>query len=484
MSTKPVITLKDAVLRDASFGFPDPLSFTLNSGEHLAVVGPNGSGKTTFIATLLGRRPLKSGSLAHNFPDGGMVSDNIGYIAFQGAYGSVSGGYYYQQRWNSTDREDIPFAGELLAGVDADAGLRGELYSLLGIEPLLGKEIITLSSGELRKFQIARTLLASPGILIIDNPYIGLDFQARGVLDRVLEQLAAHSRVQIVLVMTSREHIPSFITHLYDIGKRLPGAKIPWRHDGQKRDTGGGADVCGQPPVEEPQAFGYTNQADEIIKFRNITIRYGDKTILDNESWTVRRGERWALSGLNGSGKSTLLSLVSADNPQSYSQDISLFGRRRGTGESIWDIKRRIGFVSSEMHNSYMEDIPAVKVVASGFFDSLGLYRSPDEAQLAGAGAWMERFGTGGLGERSFLKLSSGEQRMVLLARAFVKEPELLILDEPLNGLDPANKRRVLDIIENYSSRPGKTLIVVTHYEEDLPSCVTKRHRLVAPAQR
>jgi molybdate transport system ATP-binding protein len=187
----------------------------------------------------------------------------------------------------------------------------------------------------------------------------------------------------------------------------------------------------------------------------------------------VQSGEKWALSGENGTGKSTLLSLVCADNPQSYACHIDLFGRRRGTGESIWEIKKRIGYVSPEMHRAYLRPLPAIDIVASGLHDSVGLYRKNTGEQAAACEFWMDIFGVGHLKDVSFLQLSSGEQRLVLLARAFVKDPDLLVLDEPLHGLDMHNRRLAKDVIEAFCHRKGKTLIMVTHYQEDWPSVIT-----------
>ena len=219
--------------------------------------------------------------------------------------------------------------------------------------------------------------------------------------------------------------------------------------------------------------------SDEVVRLNRVSIRYGDRTILQDLDWTVRRGERWALSGENGAGKSTLLSLVCADNPQSYACDIRLFGRKRGSGESIWDIKRHIGYVSPEMHRAYQKNLPAQDIVASGLHDSIGLYRRPAPGEVETCAWWMEVFGVGGLAARSFLHLSSGEQRLCLLARAFVKDPELLILDEPLHGLDTRNRRRVRAVIEAFCHRRGKTLVLVTHYEDELPPCIDHRLHLL-----
>ncbi|WP_139247505.1 ABC transporter ATP-binding protein, partial [Mediterranea massiliensis] len=215
--------------------------------------------------------------------------------------------------------------------------------------------------------------------------------------------------------------------------------------------------------------------SDEVVRLNGVSIRYGDRTILRDLDWTVRRGEKWALGGENGAGKSTLLSLVCADNPQSYACDISLFGRKRGSGESIWEIKKHIGYVSPEMHRAYLKNLPAVEIVASGLHDSIGLYKRPRPEELDVCVEWMDIFGIGDLRDRPFLQLSSGEQRLCLLARAFVKDPELLILDEPLHGLDTYNRRRVKAVIEAFCHRRDKTLVMVTHYAEELPATITHR---------
>ena len=216
-----------------------------------------------------------------------------------------------------------------------------------------------------------------------------------------------------------------------------------------------------------------------MLEIKNLNVHYGVIHALKDISLTVNAGEIVTLIGANGAGKSTLLSLVCADNPQSYACDISLFGNKRGSGESIWDIKKHIGYVSPEMHRAYQKDMPSIEIVASGLHDSVGLYVKPKVDQMDICRFWMDIFGLKGLEDRTFLKLSSGEQRLVLLARAFVKDPELLILDEPLHGLDDYNRRMVKDIIDIYARRKGKTIIMVTHYQAELPSCIDHSLRLI-----
>lgn len=218
--------------------------------------------------------------------------------------------------------------------------------------------------------------------------------------------------------------------------------------------------------------------SDEIVRCTDVSLRYGDRTIFSGIDWCVRRGERWSLQGRNGAGKSALLSLVYADNPQAYACDIALFGRRRGTGESIWEIKKHIGYVSPEMHRSYCHHIPVIDILASGLNDTIGLYRKIHDEERDVCQAWLHIFGIDHLRDRDFCTLSSGEQRMALLARAFVKNPELIILDEPLHGLDNRNRNLARAIIRTYCSQPDKTLIAVTHYPEELDGITDKVFRL------
>ena len=375
----------------------------VQKGEHVALVGPNASGKSRLASAFAGRAGAK-------------------YITFRDSYGSYGDRIFFmQQRWN--------------------------LFTLENDAPSVdGRPLVTLSSGELRKYQLRRALESGTKVLVIDNPYIGLDPQARKVLTRQLTELAATTT--LVLVLSRVAEIPPFITHVVPVADGQLGEKVP-------REAYLDAVL---PPA--------------VIRMRGVTISYGERVILDALDWTVREGEHWALTGANGSGKSTLLSLICADNPKAYACDIELFGRPRGSGETIWDIKKNIGFVSPELHRAFQVDAPALDIVASGLFDTEGLYRHPTEEQYACARRWMAEFGIEDLAEKPFLRLSSGQQRLCLVARAFVKDPRLYVLDEPLHGLDEPQRRRVKVLLDRFCGAPGKTLLMVTHYPEEYPACI------------
>ena len=423
----PVVHIENGVPRHPDHRMAEPVTLDIYEGEQTAIVGSNGAGKTRLVEILTGRWPLLYGNeVKYNFPHSThqLASEDIKVMTFRDSYGDSDATYYLQKRWNQHDiDEETPM-------VD-------------------GKPVISLSSGELRRYQLQKALATKPSLLILDNPFIGLDEKNRQALTQTLEELIRERHLQVILVVSRDKDIPAFITRIIRVDH---------------------LSVC----AEEPSP-------DTILRFNHITIRYGEHTILNDLSWTVRRGEHWALSGDNGSGKSTLLSLVCADNPQAYACDIELFGRRRGTGESIWDIKKHIGYVSPEMHRAYLKDIPAIDIVASGLHDSVGLYVRPRPEQRETCLRWMQRFGIEALADRHFLQLSSGEQRLCLLARAFVKEPDLLILDEPFHGLDDERRLRATRIIEDYCQNPDVTSVIVSHYADELPAIITHHLHLPSP---
>ena len=210
-----------------------------------------------------------------------------------------------------------------------------------------------------------------------------------------------------------------------------------------------------------------------IIEMKNVGVYYQGLTVFKNLNWTVRKGENWSITGPNGSGKTTLLQMVTGDHPQAYANQIYLFGKRRGSGESIWDIKQRLGVVSSEFQVNYRKPISAFDVVLSGFFDSVGLYCRADSGQVTTAQAWIKRLDLSHLKAKRYDLLSFGERRMILLARAVVKNPEILVLDEPCQGLDPANRRRILRLVDVIGRQPHTQVLYVSHHPEEIPACIT-----------
>ena len=471
--SRTVIRISNGVARHPAYRLSEPVNFVLREGEQLAIYGSNGSGKTKLVNTIIGRYPLLMNEVEYNFGEYNhrMVFENIHYMAFRDSYGDADTGYYYQQRWHSQDVELSPLVSDVLP-VECPDEYVAALYADFAIEALLGKQVVMLSSGELRRLQIVKALMTASRVLIIDNPFIGLDAGTRTQLTDLLQRLIAERGLQLILVVSREEDIPNFVTRIVRIDRNNPYCHSEHSEESHKQRL---SEIL---RFAQDDKHGVNEKEASIISFRNVALRYGEHTIFEGLNWEVQRGERWALHGRNGSGKSALLGLICGDNPQAYACDISLFGCRRGTGESIWDIKKRIGYVSPEMHRAYLKDLPAIEIVASGLHDSVGLYVRPRPEQMDTCLQWMRVFGIEDLADRTFLKLSSGEQRMVLLARAFVKDPELLILDEPLHGLDTERREMVRTIIDVFCSRPEKTLIMVTHYPEELPTCITHHKQL------
>ena len=458
--------------KNPEWSLAEPVNFSLDEGEHIAIIGRNGSGKSMLVDMITGRHPLYPDMIKYAFEE---PYNNIKHITFRDTYGGDNDRtYFLQQRWNQMEiDEETPTVGRkleeafLLAGEDTPKRreFQKHIYELFHLDNLLDKYIILLSSGELRKYKLAANLFSKPKVLIIENPFIGLDAETRDQVKELLKMLTEEQDMQIILVLSKMDEIPDFITRVIKLDNLRFVSEIKVKTDFQIEHCPHAIQVQHEstiPPI--PQL---------VIMFNHVTIQYGERTILKDLDWVVLKGEHWALSGQNGSGKSTLLSLVCADNPQSYACNISLFGHQRGSGESIWDIKKHIGYVSPEMHRSYKQNIPALQIVASGLKDTIGLYFTPTQQEKNQCLEWMDVFGIKHLADRKFLEMSSGEQRLVLLARAFVKSPDLLILDEPLHGLDLCNRNMVKAIVDRYMyDDPDRTLIYVTHYENELPNCI------------
>jgi molybdate transport system ATP-binding protein len=350
----------------------------------------------------------------------------------------------------------------------------------LALKPLLDQPLRSLSTGEMRRFLLARALLRKPRLLILDEPFDGLDPAMRHQFAQIVDDLVRKG-LQTVMVTHRPEEILPVMTHYLMLGETgvLAKGELPLETPVRK----------GAGPVRQPVATGTSDargtvlsgdsgKDDPLIRMVDVSVAYGERRVLENLNWCVRGGEHWLVSGPNGAGKSTLLRLISADHLQAYANDIFLFGRKRGTGESIWEIKQRIGLVSGEFQVRYRRPISGFQVVLSGFFDSVGLFRHANQAQRQQARDWIALLQLEPLAEAAFNRMSSGQQRMVLIARAVVKNPELLILDEPCQGLDAANRARVLAMVAHIGTHTPTNLIFTTHHTDERPLCMTHELRL------
>jgi len=451
------------------------LDLNILKGEQWAVTGPSGSGKSVLAHTLMGRH-FYSGTIKYHLQETAGEAVKVAIVEQQHRFLNRSGttDLYYQQRFNASDADQtITVEQELAPYATRETLLAWEWLDLLHIRPLLSRPLIQLSNGENKRVQLAIALLDNPDLLILDNPFLGLDTEGRATLHHIIN-MAAGKGIQLLLITSPRE-LPEAITHIArlnegewifrDIKQHLgPLPEAPQ----QLRLDPGILEQLQQLTPEAPEAF-FT-----AVKMIDVHVHYGEKALLQHIHWEVRKGEKWNVSGPNGAGKSTLLSLITADNPQAYANEIWLFDRRRGSGETIWEIKRKIGFVSPELHLYFDYSASCFEVIASGLFDTIGLFRPLSPEQEQRVLLWMRLLSLDTLRSSRLSQLSTGQQRMILLARALIKNPPMLILDEPCQGLDEEQTRYFRQLIGLLCEAFGTTLIYVSHYREELPDCVDK----------
>ncbi|MDX1708110.1 MAG: ATP-binding cassette domain-containing protein, partial [Desulfobacterales bacterium] len=447
-------------------------TWQIHPGENWAVLGPNGSGKTTFARSILGEVPIVRGKITYHFFDGGLeswaaIASAMGYVAPElqrdiieretrkSLYRELSGD---RHTFTSVKQLIVDQRTGTRGGLQVDRRLR-EVSEKLEIEALLDRDVMTLNTGEMNRALIARALFKKPRLLILDEPFEGLDSPARRSLADSIDTLA-RSEVQLILITHRFEEIVPSVSHVMlfkqgQIHKAGPKDTV-FRPDviedayemEQRPQQPDMQTVFGtliqprekqQPPAQKDRA----QMPPVLIEMRNVTVQYGAKQILDGFNWVVKDGENWAIQGPSASGKSTVLTLITGDNLQAYANDIYLFGQKKGAGQSIWDIRAKIGHISSDLQLRQHQQTDSFEVVCSGFFASNGLYRRCSPEQLAIAGAWSRFLGIDEWADQKFGRLSHGQRQLVLLARAMVKSPVFLILDEPLQGLDIKNKSKL-----------------------------------------
>ena len=491
-------------LRRATFRFNDRLVFphtdwVLRRGEHWAVIGPTGAGKTVFCRALANELPLVHGSLDYRFrpaPDREPES-SIEYLAAEhGNFDPVAG---VPARWFSLDQEQSPRVADSLAWNAVEninpfeivRRRRAEIacwerrarriVRWLDIAPLLSKSLLALSNGERRKIALARALMRTPRILILDDPFAGLDLRYRRHLREILAALIRRRATTLLLVGAQPADWPRGLTHLLHIGHFRIAGQGPLARRRREPDVARLLRESMPAPVKarsaRPPARRKTAPGPELVRFREVQVRWDKVRILDHVDWSVRAGESWAIVGPNGSGKSTLLSFILGDNPQVFANDVRVFGRPRGTGESVWAVKRRLGWISPEFQAGFDPALTGLETVLSGFYDAATLCERPSARRRAAARGWLRRLRLGPLAGRPFGRLSAGEQRLLLLARALVKSPRLLILDEPCQGLDRAHRAVFIAEVDR-QIRQGVTVLYVTHRRAEIPPSIRRILRL------
>ena len=477
----PLITLDNITIRIRDKFILADTSWVLKKNQHWAIIGPNGAGKSSFVRAIAGELPVVQGKMT--FHAGKSFRRNICYVSFELQQRLIASEEARDEsRYFSGNLNDMTTARDLICGDQPNKDHRflqsDAIVAQLNIAHLLDRGIRFLSTGEMRKMMIARALIKSPQLLILDEPFDGLDAAAQLQLAEMINTLMGADR-QIILVTHRLDEMPPNITHamglkagkVYFQGQRdrmlnatkLKGLYHPGRSHHDLKP------ILPQAPISSSLQV-----SPVLVEMKNTTVRYKDVTVFKGLNWKMKSGENWAIAGPNGAGKTTLLSLISGDNPQAYANEIYLFGKRRGSGESIWDIKQKIGLISSEFQIRYRKPLNALDVILSGFFDSVGLYQRCTAKQRRTATKWIEFIQLADRADKSFTRLSYGEQRMILLARAMVKLPLLLILDEPCQGLDRSNRKMVLNLIDAIAATQRTHILFVTHHRNEFPACIAR----------
>lgn len=443
----------------------DDIQWAIKDNEQWALVGNSGSGKTSLAQAMVGQL-FHSGEIHFN------QSVSIEWVEQQHRFRTLSNtnDFYYQQRFQSQDAEDSATIEQELAPFSAiDKKSVDQWLQFFHLDSLIHEPLIQLSNGENKRLQLCKSMLRKPSLLILDMPFTGLDTSGRQLLHDIINNITAQG-IHIILIAPVEE-LPTSITHIaaLDNGKMI--------FTGKKNDYSRSTSSTITPALSLTNVAGLTASSASFqfaVRMINVTIQYGDRKILDSINWEIKKGEHWSLSGPNGAGKSTLLSLITADNPQAYANEIYLFDKRRGRGESIWDIKKNIGLVSPEMHLYFPFTSTCFEVIASGLFDTIGLFRTLNEEQELQTQEWINMLQLDAVANKSIQQLSMSQQRMTLLARALVKNPPLLVLDEPCQGLDYDQVCFFNELVNQLCKNFGTTLIYVSHYRHQLPSCIDR----------
>jgi len=427
----------------------------IETGQCWAVVGRNGSGKQT-VGQLLANSDKYSG-------EGELCVDGSTRIL---SFESQQAFYEHELKIDDTDYLDHLDPGTLVREILAVDELP-EILSFLQLAPLLDRGYRHLSSGESRKVLLAQAVLDEPDYLILDEPYDSLDQASKEHLAEFFAHLVQHGTMQLVFLLNTWSEISNWHSHIAVIEK------------GRFIAQGDAATIMNDDALQAllafdasklpswPEALHEEAVPEILLKLEDGRVGYGETTIFEQVNLSVCAGDHTLITGSNGSGKSTLLNLISGDHPQCYSNKIQVLGFKRGQGESIWDVKKRLGLVSPALHRDHRVHGSALHIVVSGFFDTIGLYDEPSALQVNHAKQWLALAGLANKAQETFRQMSYGEQRLVLIARALVKQPILLLLDEPTQGLDEINRHRLLYFLDYLSFQNHSTIIMVSHREDE-----------------
>ncbi|RIW15172.1 ATP-binding cassette domain-containing protein [Algoriphagus lacus] len=486
MKDKLLIDIQSARVQQGGIGVFEALDFAWKKGQHWAIISNSGKELTAFLETLRGNTVVSSGEITRHFASSYLQKKNLdGQVhSFRDLMSYVSQKYelknrsnqqnfYFQQRFNSNKAEDASTVKEYLQQVQphqTGPWTLEKTTQILNLSHLLDQSLLKLSNGETRRLVLALGLMRQPMIYLMDQPMTGLDAQTRaefGGILRAIIQAGVH-----VMITTSPDEIPEGITHVAKLNSS--GVSQTWTREAFPHEEHSSDRLNWDWGLLEKLVPQLPPSNEKLIQLDEVCIRYGEKKILQHLSWEIRAGERWLLKGPNGSGKSTLISLLIGENPQAYSQKINLFGRKRGTGESIWDVKRPIGFMAPELSRFFPTNQTCRKVILSGLFDTMGLFKKTTPEQESTAESWLKLFDLDQVKDIPIQRLSLAHQRWTLLARALIKKPKVLILDEASQGLDDMQRVLFRETVQRICEHSQVALIYVSHYPEDVPEAVDK----------
>jgi molybdate transport system ATP-binding protein len=466
----PLVVLDTVSIRYGIKLLVREVSLTIRPEESWAILGGNGAGKTVLTEAIAGLRKISGGSI--DYPGLGDPDREIQVVSFEAQRRLL-------ERERKRDDTNI-LQGATDPGTTVRRFLETAAGSLDAQAPLLRrfalKEVLDrglrfLSTGEFRKTLLCRALLLEPRLLILDDPFDGLDIASRQELSGLIAHLAEGNHA-LVVVLGRRTELPPGVDRVVSMedGRALYVGKakgIPASFAEGQSVTELPLPTAGLPPRP--------GNPEPLIRMDRVSVSYGAKKVFRDITWEARPGEVWHIVGPNGSGKTTLLSLIDGSNPKAYGRRFWLFGRLRGSGESVWEIKQRIGHVSADFHRNYPPRTTALDTILSGFSDTAGLYEEPSGLHVDTARKWLEVLDLADRETTPLRRLSYGQQRALLVARAMVKMPPILIADEPTQGLDDEHSELVLSVLERIGSETEVLLLYVSHDPAQRLRCTTHR---------
>lgn len=514
-----LININNCRIENSRQALIQELTWKMDEGQNWLVIGPNGGGKADFVNALAGNLSIcpnpntqteASPSIYSNiFQNSTEIvsleraakiiqeereNDESDYVEGGVDHGRSGRLFITQGFMNIKKGDPLPAQAQRLEGQPA--------VKLCGIEKILDRGLKYMSTGEIRRTLLARALISGKKLLILSDPFAGLDIESRTILLDFFNSISSKSSkdkdsTHIILGMERWHEIPDAISHVLEFsdkkvsfcGTRSDYEKLLAERKAQNAETAdkekknfsvelkilqenSESPSPSQSPSNSTVSPCQSGQ-EVLIQMNHVNVGWGDNHVLVDLNWTLHRGEHWLIRGPNGSGKTTFLELITGDNKQVYCNDVHIFGIKRGSGESIWDIKKDLGIVSYRMHVEYrmLGGTSLQNVIISGFRDSIGLYGSASDNEIAKAKQWLKLGGFQGRELESFSSLSYGEQRAVLILRSSVKSPKVLILDEPCHGLDEAYREKILQLMEEIANSGSTTLLHVTHDPSEILPC-------------